>query len=166
MKKLCKFISVIFLLIIAVNTVGCTRKELYQASDIQVTKVEPFNILPTDTDFSSIEDGVITLQLINNVPCELVSYDIHYKTVVNEPIDSLAITNVMINIPLSESGSEVTVTLKPYSQQLLNLFNNSISSISPVRAIVTLHFKDVNKNEITKEAGFLLYKFEGTSTSE
>ena len=101
-----------------------------------------------------------------SVPCELVSYDLTYKTVLNEPLDNLSISQIRTNIPLAQKDSEEELTLKPYTQQLLNLLQSTSSNISPIRATVILHFRDVNKNDIYREASFLLYKYESTSTSE
>lgn len=166
MKKFKRLIYFAFLLFAALISTGCNKNEFYPASDLQIVKAEPFNILPTSADFDSIEDGVITAKLLNTIPCELVSYDITYRTVLNEPIDSLTLTEIPINIPFTESGSEVEVTLKPYQRQLQDLFNNTSSNISPVRATVTLHFKDVNKNEVLRNASFLLYKYVATTSSD
>ena len=165
MKRLEKTIFVLCLLVFTIITTGCSKKDFYPTSDIQITEVSPSNILPTSNDFSSIEDGVITMQLLNSIPCELVRYDISYKTVFNEPIDGIALNDIQANVPLTESGSSAELTIKPYSQQLLNLFETTPSNISPVKATVTLYFKDVNKNETTRTASFLLYKYtESTST--
>ena len=166
MKKIRRILFFAFLLLAAFINVGCDKNGFYPASDLQIVKAEPFNILPTSADFDSIEDGVITAKLLNTIPCELVSYDITYRTVLNEPIDSLTLTEIPINIPFTESGSEVEVTLKPYQRQLQDLFNNTSSNISPVRATVTLHFKDVNKNEVLRNASFLLYKYVETASSD
>ena len=166
MKNWQKILSIVFILILTVISNGCKKNEFYPASDIQITGVEPNSILPSSDDFSSISDGVITMKLLNSIPCELVSYDLSYKTILNEPIDSLTVQDITTNIPLAEKDAEVSVTLKPYTQQLLNLLKNSSSNISPVRATVTLHFKDVNKNETLREAYFLLYKFDNDSSSE
>ena len=166
MKRLEKTIFVLCLLVFTIYTTGCSKKDFYPASDIQITEVSPSNILPTSNDFSSIDDGVITMQLLNSIPCELVSYDISYRTVFNEPIDGIALNDLAANVPLAESGSSAELTLKPYSQQLLNLFETTSSNISPVKATVTLHFKDVNKNETTRTASFLLYKYTEESSTE
>lgn len=159
-------LSVVFLLTVSIISIGCNKNELYPASDVQITKVNPFSILPTSNDFDSIEDGVVTMKLINSIPCELVSYDLTYKTVLNEPLDNLSISQIRTNIPLAQKDSEEELTLKPYTQQLLNLLQSTSSNISPIRATVILHFRDVNKNDIYREASFLLYKYETTSTSE
>ncbi|MBR4570014.1 MAG: hypothetical protein IKO19_05035 [Candidatus Riflebacteria bacterium] len=166
MKKIRRILFFAFLLLAAFINVGCDKNGFYPASDIQITKAEPFNILPSNADFDSIEDGVITAKLLNSIPCELVSYDLTYRTVLNEPIDSLTITDIPINIPFAEAGTETSITLKPYQKQVLDLFNNTTSNISPIRATVTLHFRDVNKNEVIRNASFLLYKYIDTSTSE
>ena len=159
-------LSVVFLLTVSIISIGCNKNELYPASDVQITKVNPFSILPTSNDFDSIEDGVVTMKLINSIPCELVSYDLTYRTVLNDPIESLSISEIKTNLPLAEKDTEVELTIKPYTQQLLNLLKSTTSEISPVRATVLLHFRDVNKNDIHREASFLLYKYEDTSTSE
>lgn len=166
MKNFKKLLYLAFLLITALINVGCDKNGFYPASDIQITKAEPFNILPTSNDFDSIENGVVTAKLINTIPCELVSYDLTYRTVLNEPIDSLTITDIPINLPFAESGTETDITLKPYQRHVLDLFNNTSSNISPIRATVTLHFKDVNKNEVIRNASFLLYKYVDTASSE
>ena len=166
MKKFRRIIYFAFLLLAAFINVGCDKNGFYPASDIQIVKAEPFNILPTSSDFDSIENGVVTAKLLNTIPCELVSYDLSYRTVLNEPIDSLTITDIPISIPFAESGAEIEITLKPYQRQILDLFNNTSSNISPVRATVTLHFKDVNKNEVIRNASFLLYKYVDIASSE
>ena len=164
MKNWGKFISVLCLLTFLAINLGCNRSELYPESDIRVTKVEPFNIIPSSSSFADVEDGIVTVQLLNTIPCNLVSYDLTFKSVQNDPIDNLAIYDVPINIPLTEAGSDVDITLKPYTKQLFDLYDTSVSSISPVRATVTMHFKDVNKNEIIKEAYFLLYRYTESSS--
>lgn len=166
MKKFRRILYFAFLLLAAFINVGCDKNGFYPASDIQIVKADPFNMLPSSADFDSIEDGVVTAKLLNSIPCELVSYDLSYRTVLNEPIDSLTITDIPINIPFAEAGTETDITLKPYQRQVLDLFNNTTSNISPIRATVTLHFRDVNKNEVIRNASFLLYKYVDTSTSE
>ena len=164
MKILYKIISIVFLLAFAVFSTGCNKNELYPASDIQITKVDPYNIIPTSNNFDSIDDGVITMKLLNSIPCDLISYDLSYRTVLNDPIESLSISQIRTNLPLAEKDTEVELTLKPYTQQLLNLLQSTSSEISPIRATVILHFRDVNKNDIYREASFLLYKYESTSS--
>ncbi len=166
MKRLEKIISILCLLLIAVITTGCSNKDIYPASDIQITSVSPSSILPNTKDFSSIDEGTISMQLLNSIPCELVSYDISYKTALDEPITGISLNNIPVNIPLTGEGSTADLTLKPYSQQLINIFENTPSNISPVKATVSLHFKDVNKNETTRYAFFVLYKFTETASSE
>ena len=166
MKKIRKLIYLALLFMIVIINLGCNKDELYPASDLQITKTEPFNIVPSSSGFDSIEDGVITVKLLNSIPCELVSYDLSYRTVLNEPIESLTLSNIQMNMPFAEVNSETTITLKPYQKQILDLFNNTSSNISPIRATVTLHFKDVNKNEIIRNAYFLLYKYTGTDSSD
>lgn len=161
-----KFIFVAFLFFVAFILNGCDKKILYPEADVRVTKVEPHNILPTSNDLSSVEDGVISLQIVNSIPCNLIRYDLIYRTVQGEPIDGIGISNININLPLSESGTDVELTLKPYTQQLFDLFTNSVSNISPVRCVALLYFKDSNNNEIIKEAGFLLHKYVETASSE
>ncbi len=145
---------------------GCDKKVFYPASDLQITKTEPFNIIPSSSDFSSIEDGVVSVKLLNAIPCELVSYDLTYRTILDEPLEGLTLTNIPINIPLESADTEISVTLKPYTKQVLDLFNNTNSNISPIRATVIMHFKDVNKNETIRTGSFLLYKYEESSSSE
>ena len=164
MKNWQRIISVIFLSILALFNTGCKKNELYPASDIQITSTSPYSIIPTSDIFSEIEDGVINIKLLNSIPCMLVSYDLTYKTVIGEPIENLSISQIPIELPLTGEGYEVSVTIKPYTEQLLNLFMNSSSNISPVRSTVVLHFKDVNENEIVKTASFLLYKYEISSS--
>ena len=165
MKKIRKIIFCAFMLVFTIISVGCNKNEFYPASDLQITKAEPFNMIPSDSNFESIEDGVVSVKLINSIPCELVSYDLSYRTVLNEPLDSLTMTGIPINIPFPEADTETDVTLKPYQKQVLDLFNNTSSNISPIRATVTLHFRDVNKNEVIRSAYFLLYKYEAEETS-
>ena len=164
MKIWQKIISFVFLFLFAVIITGCNKNEFYPASDLLVTNVDPYSILPTSNDFSSISDGVITVELLNAVPCNIVGYDISYKTSLKEPIDNLSVTNIPTNIPIREQGGTAELTIKPYSQQLLDLFQNTSSNISPVEATVTIHFKDINKNETLRTATFLLYKYEEASS--
>ncbi len=165
MKNWQIIIPFLFLIIFILLNTGCKKnKLLYPASDIQITSTSPYSILPTSNSFSEIEDGVITIRLLNSIPCTLVSYDLTYETVLGEPIENLSITQIPVELPLSAEGSEESLTIKPYTQQLLNLFMNSSSSISPVRSTVVLHFKDVNENEIVRTASFLLYKYEASSS--
>ncbi len=166
MKKFKRILYFAFLLLVVFINTGCDKNGFYPASDIQIVKAEPFNILPTSSDFDSIEDGVVTAKLINTIPCELVSYDLTYRTVLNEPIDSLTITDIPINIPFAEADTETDITLKPYQKHVLDLLNNTSSNIAPIRATVTLHFKDVNKNEVIRNASFLLYKYVETASSD
>ena len=164
MKNWGKILSLFALLTFIVINMGCNRSEFYPESDIKVIKVEPFNIIPTSSSLAEVEDAVVTLQLLNTVPCNLLSYDLTFRTVQNDSIDNLNMYDVPISIPLTTAGEDVEVTLKPYTQQLFDLYDSSVSSISPVRATFKLYFKDVNKNEIIKEANFLLYKYEESSS--
>lgn len=166
MKKFSRIITFIFLYILSIFCIGCSKDAFYPASDIQITKTDPYNILPTSSEFSSIDDGVISIKLINSIPCELVSYDISYKTALNEPIDTLSMSDIFVNLPFPEANTETDITIKPYTQQVMKLFESTTSNISPIRALVTLHFKDVNENEIKRTASFLLYKYEESSSSE
>ena len=166
MKKIKKILYFAFLFMFVLINLGCDKKVFYPASDLQITKTEPFNIIPSSSDFSSIEDGVVSVKLLNAIPCELVSYDLTYRTILDEPLEGLTLTNIPINIPLESANTEISVTLKPYTKQVLDLFNNTNSNISPIRATVIMHFKDVNKNETIRTGSFLLYKYEESSSSE
>lgn len=151
---------IIYLSVLALLCLGCSRNTFYPASDILVVSVDPASIIPTETTFDAISEGTINLKLLNKIPCSLISYDIAYKTYLGISMDNLSMSNIRTNIPLAAEGEEVRLTLRPYSIQLMELMQNTNSKISPVQATVTMHFKDINKNEITRNATFLLYKNE------
>lgn len=159
MYRINRIVIIICSLVFSLLCTGCSKNTLYPEADVLVVSATPYNIIPTGVTLDSTEEGVITVRLLNEIQCNLVSYDINYKSCLGQDIESLALKDINIQIPIVEKGTDYEITIRPYTMQLMNLLNNTASEISPVQANVTLHFHDINGRDTTRTASFLLYKY-------
>lgn len=155
---------IVCLLIVSFFATGCSESALHPASDVVITSNSQFNIQPTGLGLSNLPSADIGMTLLNSIPCNLISYDAEYFTNLGQRIDSLNTYGIEIQARLYEPDTEVTTTIYPYPLQLENLMQTSTSDISPVRCNIILHFKDVNDNEFTEKASFLLFKYNSEET--
>ena len=142
-------------------TTGCIDKTFKPEAALEVADVTPYELTPTATDTASLPTTAITVNSINTIPANLKSYTISYFTKNGDPIPSLSVGTTPINLKLAAAGN-ISVTLKPYSAKVVELYELSNSDISPISAKITLYFEDYNDNIVIAEGSCLLYKFEGS----
>ncbi len=164
MQRSVKSLLFIFAALVALFATGCIDKTVYPATELQVTSVEPYALIPTATDTASLPTTTITVKSQSKIPCSLKSISARYFTVHGEEIPLLAISRQEIQTSLDAEG-EATIELGPYSSALLDLFELSASKISPVKAQITMHFLDINGNWVNLEAHCLLYKYDAAATT-
>lgn len=136
---------------------GCIEKTLKPEAILEIPSVSPYELVPTATDTASLPETTVTVNSINTIPCNLKSYSINYYTKFGEIIPSLAVPSTPIEYKLAAGGT-IDVTVKPYTRNLVELFELSSSDISPISARINLVFKDYNDNYISREASCLLHK--------
>lgn len=157
MKVNFRFFSLLILIFSATLLTGCIEKTFKPEAILEVTSLSPYELIPTATDTASLPTTSITVTSINTIPCNLKSFSVSYLTKFGEVIPSLAIPTTQIETKLAAGGS-IDVVVKPYTARVLELFELSGSDISPIRAQISLVFKDYNDNLISREANCLLYK--------
>mgnify|MGYP003290234918 CR=1 FL=1 len=165
MHKSKRIVTIVYLLAFVLLTIGCSKNSLYQKAEVQLTPDNP-NIIPSSTIVTDIAESVITATLITGVSCSVIGYDLTYQTILGDNIDSLNIYNIKTerSITASVSDNEVTPVdqtfpVRPYTEGVMNLLQSSTSAISPIRATVNVHFKDVNNNEFSEKVHFLCWKY-------
>lgn len=147
----------LLLILFPVFLSGCIDKTFFPPVTMEVTSVDPYRLLPTATDTASLPETSITIQSLSGIPCHLRSYTIAYKTSLGDPIESAAISVTPIELKL-EANQSLTVSIKPYTSRIVDLYDLSISDISPIVAEITLNFKDVNDNWVSQVTHCLLEK--------
>lgn len=169
MHKSKRIVTFVYLLAFVLLTIGCSKASLYPKAEVQLTPDNP-NIIPTSTIVNDITESVVTATLLTGVSCSIVGYDLTYQTVLGENIDSLNIYNIKTDrsITASVSDNEVspvnqTFPVRPYTEGVMTLLQSSTSAISPIRATVTVYFKDVNNNEFSEKVHFLCWKYIASS---
>ncbi len=165
MHKSNRIVIIIYLLAFVLLTVGCSKSSLYPKAQIQLTADNP-NIIPTSNIVTDISESTITVTLITGVSCSVIGYDLTYKTLLGDDIDSLSVYNIKTELSLTASTSggdtsevEESMIIRPYTQGVMDLLQNTTSAISPIRAKVTVHFHDVNDNYFSEEITFLCWKY-------
>ena len=165
MHKSNRIVIIIYLLAFVLLTVGCSKSSLYPKAQIQLTTDSP-NIIPTSNIVTDIGESTITVTLLTGVSCSVTGYDLTYKTLLGDDIDSLAIYNIKTELSIAASVSdgsasavEESMIIRPYTQGVMDLLQNTTSAISPIRAKVTVHFHDVNDNDFSEEITFLCWKY-------
>lgn len=159
MQRSSRLVIFSFLVIAAFFSTGCIDKTFYPATELEITSVTPYEVIPTATGTADLPTISIAVKSISKIPCSLNSFSIKYFTRLGEEIPSLAANSVPINYKI-EAEATLDVELRPYTLQLVDLFELSSSQISPVTAKITLNFDDVNGNLVSREAHCLLYKVE------
>ena len=158
MQRLAKSVVFCFVVIAAFFSNGCIDKTIYPSTELQVTKVLPYALIPTATDTASLPTTVVSVRSQSKIPCTLKSMSARFYTAQGEEIPLLSVSNQEAEIILDAEG-QVDITVRPYSSVLVDLFELSASQISPVKAQITLHFYDINGNWVNVDAHCLLYKF-------
>lgn len=157
MTKSFKFLMIPFVLLFAVLTTGCNVESAFKPSVVlEVPGVSTYELHPTATDTASLPTTDVTVKSLSKISCNLKSYSISYTTQYGDALPQLAIESVPMEKKL-DAEAEITVTVKPYTSRVLDLFELSTSQISPLTAEITLTFKDYNGNWVSKDAHCLLY---------
>lgn len=152
--------KLLFLLLpLAILASGCNSSAFKPAAEVSVVSVEPYNIIPDSFMFSDVEQPAISLALLSQIPCSLVSYSIRYCTPLGEEIKSLAVNNIPINYSFDlEEDSDVEITINAYTKRVLEFYSVSQSGVSPITAKIDLTFEDYHKNIISRKASCLLHR--------
>lgn len=145
------------LVIAAFFSTGCIDKTFYPATELEITSVTPYEVIPTATDTASLPTVLIAVKSISKIPCSLNSFSIKYFTSLGDEISSLAANSVPMNYKI-DGEATLDVEMRPYTTRLVDIFELSSSQISPVTAKITLNFDDINGNFVSREAHCLLYK--------
>ena len=140
-------------------SIGCAEKTFFPSTEIEITGVTPYELIPTATDSASLPTTAISIKSLSKIPCTLKSYSIEYTTRLGEPLAGASSGKIDIEVKV-EAEATVELTLRPYSKTIVNLFDTSFSDISPVKARMTLNFQDLNGNWVSTDANCLLYKLE------
>jgi hypothetical protein len=152
--------KLIFFFIVSATAIfssGCIEKTLKPEAALEITSVEPHALYATATDTASLPTTDVTVTSINTIPCNLESYWINYYTSSNEGIPSLKTVPTSVAGKLDAEGT-LTITASPYTTRVVDLFELSGSSISPIVAEMNFVFKDYNGNHISKTASCLLFE--------
>ena len=160
------FIILCCLFTVLVNLTGCSQKDLYPKADLIIDS-ETFNLIPQSaTELPPITYSVTPL---NGVTCTLESYSIEYSSYLKEPIPSLALDKIPINVRIagtedsSSEGESVSLELYPFTTGVRELFSKSPSDISPILAKITIYYRDVNSNNGSIETYCSLFKYDSAN---
>lgn len=164
MQRLVKLLLFCVIALAAFFSNGCIDKTFFPATELQVTSVEPYALIPTATDTASLPTTEINILSQSKIPCSLKSISATYFTALGEEIQLLAINNQQTELKIDAEAS-VKILFSPYSSRLVELFELSASEISPVKVRITMNFLDINNNWVSTEAHCLLYKYVSTTTS-
>lgn len=157
MKVYRSYIAFFWLVGIAFMLTGCIDKTFKPEAVMEITTGESNALIPTATDTASLPEATITVTSINTIPCNLKSFSINYYTRAGEMIPGLNVPSTSLEGKLAAAGT-LAVTIKAYTKGVVELFELSNSSISPIIARINLVFKDYNDNFISKEANFFLFE--------
>lgn len=155
---------------------GCIQKTVYPEVMMTVKTVTPSSITAT---FTTDASGTITLspapdplsitfQVETVVPSRIVCYSIFYESRIGEALPELTILDMPYDLylaPASDGPVETTTEIEVYSLQAATLLINTPSDIAPLRATVSFRIKDVNGNEIVREAHTQLSKPSSEATT-
>jgi hypothetical protein len=159
-----KILLMIFLLFSAIFLNGCTDKFFFPQTSLEITSVDPYELIPTATDTASLPVTQINIKSLSTIPCSLKGYSIKYFTSLGEEITSARVeyTNADLKI---DGEAEISISIRAYSRRMVDIFELSASDIAPVTARITLNFKDINNNHLSREAHCLLFKPEAAETA-
>lgn len=156
MVKNFKLQLLLLLLVCAFLSTGCVESSFKPPVALEVPSVSTYELYATATDTASLPTTAVTVTSLNKIPCNLKSYSVHYTTQYGDPLPQLTISAIPMEMKL-DGEANITVTVKPYTKRVIDLFELSTSEISPLTAEITLTFKDYNGNWVSKDAHCLLY---------
>lgn len=156
-------IMFIYLAFAAFFSTGCIDKTFKPATELEISAVDPYSLIPTATDTASLPSVSITVKSVSKIPCSMTGFTITYFTNLGEEIHSLAAIGIPIELKI-DAEAEATVVIRPYTKALVDLYELSSSQISPVLAKITMNFKDINGNLLNREANCLLYEYDPPKT--
>lgn len=146
---------------------GCIEKTVYPSVLMTVTTVAPNPITATVTTDASGSISLtadplsVTFSVETGVPSRIISYSVLYETRIGETLPELAVLDMPFDLylpPGTDAPAETTTEIEVYTTQAASLMLNSPSDIAPLRATVSFVIKDVNGNELVKEAHTQLSK--------
>ena len=164
MQRLCKLIFFLPLLAAALLTTGCADKLLFPETILEITSVDPYELIPTATDTASLPTTQINIKSLSKIPCTLKGYSINYFTSLGEEIPSAKVEFTPAELKI-DAESSVSFEIKAFSRRMVDIFELSSSQISPVTARFVLEFKDINGNRISLDAHCILHKPDTTTTT-
>ena len=142
---------------------GCIEKTLKPAVIMKVAQVSPYRVFPTGTGTSDLPTVDVLLTAQSGVPSKLLSYAVTYQTSQGQALPQLRIDETPMELLIAPSA-DTTITLPVYTSRVVDLFDLTLSDISPLKASIRLTIHDENNNTIAKEAHCLLYPPGTTST--
>lgn len=146
---------------------GCIEKTVYPAVMMTMTNVTPNPITATVTTDASGTLSLtttplsVTFQVETGVPSRITGYSIFYESRIGEPIPELTVQDMPYDLylpPGTDGPVETTTTIDVYTLQAARLLTTTSSDIAPLRATVSFRIRDVNGNEVVKEAHTQLSK--------
>ena len=148
----------LYLLTFIMLNLGCSKGSFFPKADV-VLSTENANIIPTSDVVTEIEESTVKVTLLNQVTCTANTCTYTYETDLGEVIPLIFTDYVEKRIEAAESGSaEDSFTIRPYRQEIIDLFKNTTSNLNIIKVTVTVHFHDVNGNDFDKSIHFNCFK--------
>ena len=157
MRRLYKILFFLPLLAATFFVSGCADKLLFPETSLLITSVSPYELIATATDTASLPTTQVNIKSQSKIPCNLKGYSIDYFTSLGEEIPSAKVEFTQVELEI-QGEAEVSFEVKAFSRRMVDIFELSASQIAPVTARITLEFKDLNGNHISREAHCLLQK--------
>ena len=159
-RKTLRILFSTILLFPVLFSVGCIQKTVFPVVLMTVTAVTPYEVkptLPVGSAAVTLSAVSVSLKADTQVPANLKGYSVTYQTKLGDDIPQIAVPFTPLELILTVGGTTI-VSLSPYTQDVVTLFNNTNSQISPILATMHLDVKDVNGNTVTMVAHCLLHK--------
>ncbi len=159
-RKTVRIYFTIFIFSSLFFTVGCIQKTVFPAILLTVTGVTPYEVkptLPVGSAAVTLQSVAVAIRADTQVPANLKGYSVTYQTKLGDAIPQVSVPFTPLELLLTLGGT-TNITLNPYTQDVVTIFNNTNSQISPILATIHLDVKDVNGNTVTVVAHCLLHK--------
>jgi len=157
MRLMYKILFFLPLLAATFFVTGCADKLLFPETSLLITSVTPYELIATATDTASLPTTQVNIKSQSKIPCNLKGYSMNYYTILGEEISSAKVEFTQVELEIL-GEAEVSFEVKAFSRRMVEIFELSSSQIAPVTARITLEFKDLNGNHISREAHCLLQK--------
>lgn len=159
MKHYLAIHKIAFLLFSLIVFSGCANEIFTPAAKLEIIEVVPYETIPEGNNIADIEPVELRVILLDEMPCSLESYSIKYYTQLGHEIHGLAVGTTRKKLRFAGAeNEELSVSIRAYTQRLMDLYEQTDSEISPVEARIKLLFKDFHSNLIEVQASCLLYR--------